>query len=92
MFNVPYYYPQFDAGLQVVNLGTGGPQSHMGLLAMQPRSYPTIYNVGLMGFQGENPRQVIGPSVPTYTNQFSNPYTKNNLEISGLFKNPRGGQ
>jgi hypothetical protein len=88
---IPYYYPNFNAGLQVVNLGTGGPQSHMGLLAMQPRSYPTIYNVGCMGFQGAMPRQVIGPTNATVTNQFSNPLTVNNLEISGLFKNPRAG-
>lgn len=91
MFRVPYYYPGFTPGIQVVNLGTGGPSSHMGLLAMQPRTYPTVYNVGLMGFKGANPRQVIGPTVPTFTNQWSNPLTQNNLMISGLMKNPIGG-
>lgn len=88
---IPYYYPGFTPGLQVTNLGTGGPQSHMGLLAMQPRTYPTQYMVGCMGFQGAMPRQVIGPTAATVTNQFSNPLTIANLEISGLFKNPRGG-
>jgi len=89
--NIPYYYPGWTPGLQTVNLGTGGPQSHMGLLAMQPRTYPTQYAVQCMGFQGAMPRQVIGPSSPTVSNQFANPLTINNLEISGLFKNPRGG-
>lgn len=88
---IPYYYPGWNPGLQVVNLGTGGPRSHMGLQAMQPRSYPTQYMVQCMGFQGAMPRQVIGPTAATTSNQFSNPLTIANLEISGLFKNPRGG-
>lgn len=91
MFRIPYYYPGFNPGIQVVNLGTGGPQSHMGLLAMQPRTYPTIYNVGNKGMGGAMPRHVIGPTTPTYTNQWSNPITQNNLIISGLSKPPFGG-
>jgi hypothetical protein len=63
----------------------------MELLSMQPRSYPTQYMVPAMGFQGAMPRQVFGPTAPTVSNQFSNPLTIANLEISGLFKNPRGG-
>lgn len=90
-FSIPYFYPGFTPGLQVVNLGTGGPASHMGLLAMQPRSYPTQYNVGNKGMRGAMPRQVIGPSAPTYTNQYSNPITYNNLVIDGLMKLPFGG-
>lgn len=91
LFNVPYYYPGFTPGLQVVNLGTGGPASHMGLLAMQPRSYPTQYAVGNKGLKGAMPRQVIGPSSPTVSNAFSNPITQNNLVIDGLMKLPIGG-
>lgn len=90
-FRVPYYYPGFDPGIQVINLGQGGPQSHMGLLAMQPRSYPTQYAVGNKGMGGAMPRQVIGPSQRPVTNQWSNPITYNNLVIGGLMKLPLGG-
>jgi hypothetical protein len=88
---IPYYLPQqFDPSLQIVNFGTGGPQSHMGLRALAPRSYPTAYNITLSGM-GPMPRQIIGPTNPTVVNNYSNPLTLNNLEINGLFKNPRGG-
>lgn len=91
MFTIPYYHPGFNPGLQVVNLGTGGPASHMALRAMAPRSYPTLYDVGNKGMGGAMPRQVLGPSTPTYTNAWSQPITQNNLAISGLFKSPFGG-
>jgi hypothetical protein len=91
MFRIPYYnVDQWNPGLQIYNPGTGGPQSHMGLQAMQPRVYPTIYAIGLPGL-GAMPRQVIGPTSPITSNQLSSPDTVANLEIRGLFKPPFGG-
>lgn len=90
MFRIPYYnVDSFNPGLQIYDPGTGGPQSHMGLQAMQPRVYPTVYSVGLPGI-GAMPRQVIGPTAPITSNQFSNPTSISNLEIAGLFKSPIG--
>ena len=94
--NIPSYHPyadfsRFTPGIQLYNPGTGGPQSHMGLQAMQPRIYPTIYNIGLPGI-GAMPRQVIGPTAPIVSNQLSHPDTLANLEIRGLFKPPFGSQ
>lgn len=90
MFRIPYYnVDSFNPGVQVYNPGTGGPQSHMGLQAMQPRIYPTVYGIGLPGI-GAMPRQVIGPTAPIVSNQFSNPASISNLEIAGLFKSPIG--
>lgn len=93
--NIPSYhryedFNTFNPGQQIYNPGTGGPQSHLALQAMQPRVYPTIYNVGLPGL-GAMPRQVIGPTAPITSNQLSNPDTLANLEIRGLFKPPFGG-
>jgi hypothetical protein len=90
MTRIPYYYPGWDTGLQIANPGEGGTARNLGLLSMQPRSYPTQYRVGTMGL-GAMPRQVIGPTDPVIPNQLSNPLTINNLQISGLMKNPRGG-
>lgn len=87
---VPYYYPPWNPGLQVINLGQGGPASHMQHLAQQPRVYPTLYNVGLRGV-GDMPRQVLGPTLAITANNYSNPLQQNNLVIAGLFKNPVGG-
>lgn len=88
MFRIPYYnVNQFDPGFQIYDPGTGGPQSHMGLQAMQPRISPTFYNIGLPGL-GMMPRQVIGPTAPITSNQLSTPSTQTNLEILGLFKSP----
>ena len=91
MFRIPYYYPGFEAGQQIVNLGQGGPSSHTGLQAMQPRVYPTVYAIHAYGMAAISPRQVIGPTAPIDVNQFSNPLVYNNLEIAGIFKNPIGG-
>lgn len=91
MFRVPYDYPGWNPGQQIVNLGQGGPSSHIALQAMQPRVYPTIYAVHVYGMSMIPPRQVIGPTAPIDVNQYSNPLIMNNLEISGIFKNPVGG-
>lgn len=88
MFRIPYYAPPFNPGQQLVDLGTGGPASHLGLLAVQPRTYPTTYNVGVYGMAAVMPRQVIGPSAPVTANDYSHPNTLANLEIAGLFKSP----
>lgn len=90
MFRIPYYYPPWNPGQQVVNLGEGGPSSHMGLQAMQPRVHPIVYDVGTYGL-GTMPRQVMGPTLPVTSNNLSNPRTIFNLLIPGLFKNPVGG-
>jgi hypothetical protein len=90
-FHIPYHYPKsFDTGLQIFNPGTGGPASHMGIQAMQPRIAPTIYAIGLPGL-GAMPRQVIGPTLPITSNQLSRPDTVSHLQIRGLFKYPVGG-
>lgn len=91
MFRIPYYnVSEFQPGQQIYNPGTGGPQSHMGLLAMQPRVYPTVYGIGLPGL-GAMPRQIIGPTAPIVSNQLSSPDAVASLEIRGLFKAPFGG-
>lgn len=90
MFRIPYFYPKkFNQGNQIANFGTGGPASHLGLLAMHPRSYPTSYNVNAYGM-GAMPRQVLGPTDPVIINALSNPLTFNNLQISGIAKSGRG--
>ena len=90
-FRIPHYQPtRFNEGLQIYNPGTGGPASHMGLQAMQPRIYPTVYNIGVPGI-GAMPRQVIGPTNPITANQLSRPDAVSHLEIRGLFKRPFGG-
>lgn len=90
MFRIPYYnVTQFNPAIQIYDPGTGGPASHMGLQAMQPRIYPTTYQIGLPGI-GAMPRQVIGPTAPIFTNQFSTPTSISNLEIAGLMKSPIG--
>lgn len=90
MFTIPYYYPGFNAGQQITNLGQGGPSSHLALLAMQPRVYPTVYRVGAYGMSMIPPRQVIGPTSPIDVNTYSDPLVFNNLEIPGIFKSPVG--
>ena len=94
--NIPSYhryedFSTFQLGQQIFNPGIGGPSSHMGIQAMQPRIYPTIYNVGLPGI-GAMPRQVIGPTAAIVSNQLSHPDAVANLEIRGLFKSPFGSQ
>jgi hypothetical protein len=94
MFNIPYYYPGFNPGIQIVNLQQGGPSSHMGALANAPRVTPTVYAVMAkgLGFGGAAmPRQVIGVTMPSTSNNLSYPNTRTNLQIQGLFKNPTGG-
>jgi len=91
LFRIPYYNPQnFNPGLQINNPGTGGPASHMGIQAMQPRIAPTIFQIGLPGI-GAMPRQIIGPTAPIMSNQLSTPDAVSNLQIRGLFKPPFGG-
>lgn len=87
MFNIPYYYPGFNPGIQIVNLQTGGPSSHMALRALAPRITPTVYAVQTYGL-GNMPRQVIGVSQAINVNQYSNPITAANLMIAGLMKKP----
>lgn len=89
LLHIPNYMPGWDTGQQVFNPGEGGPASHMGLQATQPRSYPTVYAITTYGL-GAMPRQVIGPTMPTVANNLSNPMPINNLEILGLFKSPVG--
>lgn len=89
MFRIPYYQnTRFIPGTQIVNFGSGGPQSHMGLLAVAPRPAPLAYNVRNAGMAFIPPRQVIGPTNPITVNRYSNPLISNNLEISGIFKSP----
>ncbi len=90
MFHIPYYMPAFEPGFQVVNLGQGGPASHMGLQAQQPRSYPTNYAVRTYGL-GAMPRQIFQPLPFVQVNAFSDPRTISNLQINGLMKSPVGG-
>lgn len=90
MFRIPYYSPGFEPGLQLVNFGQGGPASHIGLLATQPRSYPSTYGVRTYGV-GAMPRQIFRPLPYVQVNAYSNPITINNLQISGIMKNPVGG-
>jgi len=61
VFSIPYYYPAFDAGNQITNLGQGGPASHPHEQATQPRIWPLVYAVGTYGM-GNMPRQVLGPT------------------------------
>lgn len=92
MFRIPYYMPAWQPGSQIVNLGEGGPASHMSLRAMAPTAYPTTYGVTTYGIaSGGMPRQAMGPSERLNNNNYSNPLTINNLQVAGLFKNPRGG-
>ena len=87
MFNIPYYYPGFNPGIQIANLGQGGPSSWMQLRPTAPRITPTVYAVQTMGL-GNMPRQVIGPTDAINVNQYSNPITAANLMIAGLMKKP----
>lgn len=90
--NIPYYQPQvFNPGFQIYNPGTGGPKSHMAILAAAPKTWPTIYAIRVPGI-GAMPRQVIGPTLPIIDNAFSNPPLISNLEIAGLYKPPFGSQ
>lgn len=91
MFRIPYYQPPWNPGQQIINLGQGGPASHSALLAMQPRSYPTVFGVHNYGMSLISPRQVIGPTPFIDVNDYSNPLPENNLVINGIFKNPVGG-
>lgn len=94
MFRIPYYTPPWNPGRQIVNLGTGGPASHMELQPSHSKPWPTSYAVICMGMGrggAAMPRQVIGPTKAITPNQYSNPLTINNLVIPGLFKNPTGG-
>lgn len=92
MFYIPNYMPAWNPGQQIVDFGQGGPASHMGLRALAPVAYPTNYAVGTYGIaSGGMPRKVTGPTAPITVNAYSNPITINNLEIAGIFKNPRGG-
>lgn len=90
-FRIPYFYPEWNPGNQIVNLGRGGPASHMQHLAQQPRITPSVYAVPLMGMAMIPPRQVFGPTQARTANNYSNPLVFNNLEIAGIMKNPRGG-
>lgn len=89
MFRIPYYQNEaFTPGLQLINFGSGGPQSHLGLLAAAIRPEPLAYAIGNRGMAMIPPRQVIGPTAPVFVNRFSNPLVQNNLEIAGIFKSP----
>lgn len=88
-FRIPYYYPGFNPGLQIVNLQTGGPSSHPREQVSQPRITPTVYALSAMGI-GNMPRQVIGPTNAINSNQYSNPIVAANLMIAGLMKKPNG--
>ena len=87
MFNIPYYYPPFNPGLQIVNLQAGGPSSHPREQITQPRIYPLTYNVRAMGI-GAMPRQIFTPLPYINVNAYSNPSNASNLQIAGLMKNP----
>ena len=89
IFHIPHYYPPFQSGNQIVNLGVGGPQSHMELQNQHLQISPTVYNVGLYGMAaGAMPRQVFQPVPVQNVNQYSNPITIENLIIGGIGKNP----
>lgn len=87
MFSIPYYYPPFNAGIQVTNLQQGGPSSHEAERLLAPRITPTVYAVVPYGL-GDMPRQQIGPTNPINVNDYSNPQAFNNLMIGGLMKKP----
>lgn len=89
MFRIPYFQnTQFTPGFQIVNFGSGGPQSHMGLRAIAPIPEPLAYAIINKGMALIPPRFVFGPTAPVTVNRYSDPLTVNNLEISGIFKSP----
>jgi len=87
MFNIPYYYPPFNPGLQIVNLQAGGPSSHPREQITQPRIWPLTYGVATMGI-GNMPRQVFQPLPYINNNNYGNPSSAANLQIAGLMKKP----
>jgi hypothetical protein len=87
MFRIPYDYPGFNPGIQIVNLQVGGPSSHMELRPTAPVISPTVYNVPTYGL-GNMPRWINQPTQAINVNQYSNPITIDNLQISGVGKNP----
>jgi hypothetical protein len=85
MFRVPYYYPSFEPGQQIVNFGQGGPASHPHEQITAPRIFPLVYDVHTMGL-GNMPRQVLGQIPVIISNQW---YTSPSaLMIDGLQKKP----
>lgn len=86
-FHIPYLYPEFNPGLQIVNFQQGGPSSHPREQITQPRIYPLTYDVRAMGLGGM-PRQVFQPLPYINVNVFSNPSSAANLQIAGLMKKP----
>jgi hypothetical protein len=86
-FRIPYHYPDFNPGLQIVNLQQGGPSSHPREQVTQPRIWPLFYRVALMGL-GNMPRQVFNPLPFINNNSYSNPSSASNLQIAGLMKKP----
>ena len=85
MFNIPYAYPGFNPGTQIVNLQQGGPSSHMELRPTAPVISPTVYSVPTYGL-GNMPRLINQPVPVIDVNQYSNPITIDNLIIDGLGK------
>jgi len=86
MFRIPYDYPGFNPGIQIVNLQVGGPSSHMELRPYAPVISPTVFGVATYGL-GNMPRWINTPVQPIDVNQYSNPITVDNLIINGLGKN-----
>ncbi len=87
MFRIPYHYPTWEPGLQLVNLGQGGPASHPREQATVPRVWPTVYAVGVPGI-GPMPRQVLGPT--PVIQPFPTALPPQGLLIAGLQKAPQG--
>lgn len=90
LFRVPHSMPPWSPGLQLVNLGQGGPSSHPREQMSASKPWPTAYRVPVMGL-GAMPRQIFG-SVPVIdVNAYTSPRTITNLTIPGLTRNPVGG-
>ncbi len=80
MFNIPYFYPRQDIGVQINNPGIGGPggRGH----GIQPRTDIRLsqFFIATANFEGV----VRKPGVPTFNNRFSGQI--NGTTINGLQK------
>jgi hypothetical protein len=90
MFNIPHLVPPWSPGLQLVNLGQGGPSSHPREQASASKPWPTAYRIGVSGL-GAMPRQIFGPLPVVNVNAYTDPRSITNLTIPGITKNPVGG-
>lgn len=90
MFTIPYSTPPWSPGLQLVNLGQGGPSSHPHQQAAATKPWPTAYAIRNAGL-GAMPRQIFGTVPVVNVNAYTYPSTMTNLTIPGITRNPVGG-